>query len=215
MSTPNIRITTHESATRSAALFAYSEARRFRIVDRMFMALMPVQWALAIVISLRIASGVGQVPGPRAHASLLLALLGGGLLSAGPLLSALRHPGARRTRNTFAAAQMLMSGLLCCLPGGGAACQAHLFVSLALLSMYRDGQTLALGALFAVVELAARGLHLGQIGWAAFEAGFLAIVNAWSCREARSIWERVARAEAPTPESRILKPEPTGDARAA
>ena len=190
------------------------EAQRldlYRSTDRLFVLLMPVQWAGAILaaclLSPRSWAGTMSVVHPHVWVALVL----GGLLSIFPVSLALSCPGQAVTRQVIAVSQLLMSALLIDVTGGRIATHFHIFGSLALLAFYRDWRVLASATVVTASDHFVRGvfwpqsiyglavsspwLTLEHAGWVSFEDVFLLISCRQSLREMQQISLRQAQLE--------------------
>lgn len=182
---------------RAAAYFHSRQKRIFQTADRLFAALMAVQWLAGI------AAALWLFP-LHVRAAIFL----GGAISFFPILLALTRPGQASTRYTIAAGQMLMSGLLVYLTDGWIEMQFYIFVSLTFLAFYRDWRVLFLATAATVLEHLIRGFLLPQpvygvlsngewrwlehLGWVLFEAVFLCMACLRSTKKMWRIAERRA-----------------------
>jgi PAS domain S-box-containing protein len=143
---------------RALDIFAEKRLAHACHVDRMFAALMAVQWAFAIAVAAVLSPHAwgGSIQG---HTHVTAALAFGGAITVVPSLLALLMPGAPATRYTIAVAQMAMSGLLIHLTGGRIETHFHIFVSLACLAFYRDWRVLVPATLVAISDHALRGIY--------------------------------------------------------
>ena len=119
-------------------LFEESQEKLHKRTDRMFAALMALQWLAGIIAALWISpkAWVGQTS--YVHLHVWAALLLGGAISGFPIFLALTQPGKILTRHVIAVGQMLTSALLIHLTGGRIETHFHVFGSLAFLAFYRD-----------------------------------------------------------------------------
>src|SRR4051812_25925341 len=95
------------SRARAAVLFAANEHELHRRTDRLFAALMLLQWLAAIVFSLWVSPVTWDGPVSRTHLHVWAAIVVGGAISVFPALLGLLRPGHASTRFTIATAQML------------------------------------------------------------------------------------------------------------
>jgi PAS domain S-box-containing protein len=133
----NDELKVHESSAEHAEqLFEHHQQEMFRKTDKFFAWLLPAQWLASILVALFVApqAWAGK-PNPLPP---LVAIIFGAVVSAIPLLLVYLRPGSAATRYTVAISQMLMSALFIELTGGRIATHFHVFVSLILLSFYRD-----------------------------------------------------------------------------
>ncbi|MEA2736250.1 MAG: hypothetical protein QOE14_2701 [Humisphaera sp.] len=180
----------------------------YRRTDRMFAALMAVQWVFgivaAMVISPRTWAGVESQMHPHVWAAVVL----GGVISLPPILLAVFKPGHAVTRYVISVAQMLTSALLIHLTGGRIETHFHVFGSLAFLAFYRDWRVLIPATVVVALDHFLRGLYFPQsvygvltasswrwlehAGWVIFEDLFLIASCLRSDKEMREIAQRAA-----------------------
>ena len=176
--------------------------------DRMFAALMGVQWlfgiAAATFISPRTWAGTSSALHPHVWAAFGL----GAAISFFPILLALLRPGHTSTRHVIAVAQMLWSALLIHLTGGRIETHFHVFGSLAFLAFYRDWKVLIPATVVVAGDHLLRGLYFPQsvygvltggswrwlehAGWVLFEDIFLIAACVRGQQEMRQIAQRAA-----------------------
>jgi signal transduction histidine kinase len=190
-------------ATRVRELMLSYEQRVYSRTNRLFVALFPVQWVIAI------ATALWWSPrGPAGADALKVAALLGGLFTVLPLAAIFCTPYRARTRFAVAFAQAGFSALLILLTAGRIETHFHVFVSMAFLAMYRDWRILAVATAAVVVHHLVLGtwwpaavycdptsneswLRTAEHGgWVLFEN----LVLGWSClisrREALEICQR-------------------------
>ncbi len=180
-----------------------------RHTDRLFAALMPLQWlasALAVLyFTPRSATGAVDY---RAIGS---AIVMGSCITLVPVYLALRRPGRVSTRQVMAVAQISWSAVLIHFTGGQTGGQFHVFGSLAVLACYRDRRVLATATFVVACEQFVRGvvgpppafarLELQLVptpeylAWVVFELGFLLVSMRQSVREMSRIALQQARLE--------------------
>jgi len=135
-------------------------------VDREIALLMFVQWALAVIFSLRISQNIYP---ESQHLHFLIALVGGGIICSLPMYFAFWKPGERVGRHLVAIAQISFSSLFIYLFAGKPEAHFHVFCSLALLATYRDWQVLITATLATITEHAIRsfmmGSHFAENNW--------------------------------------------------
>jgi PAS domain S-box-containing protein len=196
---------------RAGALFDQSRDRIYRRTDRMFAALMIVQWLAGIAAALWIAPRAWDGLTSYTHPHVWAALFLGGAITSLPVYLALRRPGEATTRYVIAAAQMLWSALLIHLTGGRIETHFHVFGSLAFLAIYRDWRVLVPATLVIALDHFLRGVYWPQsvfgvltaspwrwvehAGWVLFEDAFLAYACVQSTREMRQTAVERARIE--------------------
>ena len=127
---------------RAREIFLDKQQRVFRATDRMFGALMIVQWAFAIVLALALTPGTWTGTESATHPHVWAALVFGGVLTTVPVLLAVFRSGTVVSRYTIAVTQMCMGALLIHLTGGRIETHFHIFGSLAFLAFYRDWRVL-------------------------------------------------------------------------
>jgi hypothetical protein len=207
-------ITTRADELEAAQL----RARRVKI-DRMFAALLVVQWLAGIVAALLVSPYAWFGKQQTIHVHVWIALLGGAGITLLPVLLAIVRPGAASTRHVIAASQMLSSALLIHLSGGRIETHFHVFGSLAFLAFYLDWPVLVTATVVVAADHFLRGIFwpesvygvanpewwrfLEHAGWVAFEDVFLI----WSCflgrREVRNTAVRQAEVEQLTEQEQL------------
>ncbi|MBX3471440.1 MAG: response regulator [Planctomycetes bacterium] len=145
---------------RAAALLADHQRAVATRVDRVFAALMALQWVAGIVAALVVTPRTWAGPRSAPHPHVLDALVLGGAIAALPIFLALRRPGEAFTRHVIAGMQMLASALLIHLSGGRIETHFHVFGSIAFLAMYRDWRVLVTATLVVAADHALRGLFM-------------------------------------------------------
>ncbi len=191
---------------RAREIFLDKQARVFKATDRMFGALMIVQWAFAIVLSLVLTPGTWTGTESATHPHVWQALLLGGALTVVPVLLAVLRPGTLISRHTIAVTQMAMGALLIHLTGGRIETLFHIFGSLAFLAFYRDWRVLMPATALVIADNIVRGAWwpqsiygmadpshwrwLEHAGWVVFED----IVLIVSCvRAKQGLWTSAVR----------------------
>lgn len=149
-------------AQRSHALFAASHREVCEWVDRMFLRLMPVQWAASIVAAVTISPQTWAGSASATHIHVWAAIVLGGIITAFPLLMAQFRRGEPLTRHVIAVGQMLMSALLIHLTGGRIETHFHVFGSLAFLACYRDWSVLLTATIVVAADHFLRGVYFPQ-----------------------------------------------------
>jgi diguanylate cyclase (GGDEF)-like protein len=192
-------------------LFAGHRQSIFKRTDRMFAALMVVQWLAAIAAALWLSPKTWAGPNSQTHIHVWLAVFMGGAISLFPVALALLRPGEASTRYVIATAQMLMSSLLIHLTGGRIETHFHVFGSLAFLAFYRDWRVLVPSTVIVAADHFFRGMFwpesvygvlavsswrwLEHAGWVLFEDTFLFIAMRRGMSELCDIAERTAEGE--------------------
>ncbi|TVQ33351.1 MAG: response regulator [Phycisphaeraceae bacterium] len=189
---------------RSIELFNEHRQRVHRQTDRLFAALMAVQWVFGVCIALWISprTWIGELGSTHVH--VYAAIFMGAALSGLPIALALLRPGRPLTRHVMAASQMLWSALLIHLTGGRIETHFHVFGSLAFLAFYRDWKVLMTAVAVVGADHFLRGVYwprsvfgvgvisewrwLEHVGWVLFQCSILV----WACK--RGVWEMWALA---------------------
>ncbi len=130
----------------------------YRSTDRLFMWLLLVQWAVAIVLSLCISPYAWDGQTRSVHPHVYLAVILGGLLNVLPIALILHRPGWLGTRYTIAVCQMLWSALLIHITGGRIETHFHVFGSLAFLAFYKDWRVLVPATITVAADHYLRGM---------------------------------------------------------
>ncbi len=139
----NTDLERRETATRRAAdIFGAHQQLIYKRTDRMFAALMALQWVAGIAAAYWVSPKTWAGAESLTHIHVWAALLLGGAITSLPLMLALTQPGRASTRYSVALGQMLMGALLIHLTGGRIETHFHVFGSLAFLSFYRDWRVL-------------------------------------------------------------------------
>jgi PAS domain S-box-containing protein len=178
----------------------------YRRTDRMFAALMFIQWLAGIAVAVWISPKAWFGSTSHIHLHVWAAIFLGGLITVLPMLLAMLRPGATSTRYIIAIAQILMGALLIHLTGGRIETHFHIFGSLAFLAFYRDWKVLIPATLVVATDHFLRGVFWPQsvygvlgpngwrtfehAGWVLFEVFFLVIACAHSRRD---MWERALK----------------------
>ncbi|HEX3560770.1 MAG TPA: diguanylate cyclase [Pyrinomonadaceae bacterium] len=210
------RITTKwyaEESFQRRVIELFTEHRQsiFRRTDRMFAALMAIQWLAGIAAALWISPKTWAGPYSQTHIHVWAAVFLGGAISLFPISLALLRPGETSTRYVIATAQMLMSSLLIHLTGGRIETHFHVFGSLAFLAFYRDWRVLIPATVVVAADHFLRGMFwpesvygvlavsnwrwLEHAGWVLFEDTFLFIAIRRGMSEMCDIAERTAQGE--------------------
>ncbi len=171
-------------------------------VDRMFAALMVVQWIAGILAALFVSPRTWVGPRSAPHPHVLDAVVLGAAIAVLPIVLALRRPGEAFTRHVIAVMQMLASALLIHMSGGRIETHFHIFGSIAFLALYRDWRVLITATVVVATDHALRGMFMpwsvfgvvSESPWRWLEhaawVGFLDVVLAGAClRGAREMRE--------------------------
>lgn len=191
-----------------ASIFNEQQQSIYKHTDRMFAALMAIQWLAGVAAAYWISPATWAGTASQTHPHVWAALFLGGAISSLPIVLALTRPGCISTRYTVAVAQMLMGSLLIHLTGGRIETHFHVFGSLAFLSFYRDWRVLVPATLVVAADHFLRGAlwpesvygvltvsqwrWLEHAGWVLFEDTFLLIAIKRSVSEMWNIAERTA-----------------------
>src|SRR5678816_2939178 len=88
----------HVVESRTDAIFRAHMGEQHRQVDRWFLYLMFFQWFFAVAVAFLVSPYAWSGKQQTLHMHIPLAILGGGILSAAPIVMILRYPGAALTR---------------------------------------------------------------------------------------------------------------------
>ena len=176
---------------RSEQLYRIERAHLTRLTNRMFAALLVLQWLAGIAVAAWYSPRHLAARATTLETELITAVGLGGLIIALPLFLIRRRPEASLTRHVVAVAQMLFSGLLIHLTGGRTETHFHIFGSLAFLAFYRDWRVLLTASCVVATDQFARGMYwpesvfgmaagaatrwrwVEHVGWIVFEDIFL------------------------------------------
>ena len=189
-------------------IFSQHQQVIYKRTDRMFAALMGLQWLAAIAAAFWLSPKTWIGTTSQTHLHVWAAIFLGGAISAFPIALALIQPGRTSTRYVVAVGQMLMGALLIHLTGGRIETHFHVFGSLAFLSFYRDWRVLVPATIIVAADHFLRGFFwpqsvygvfaasewrwLEHAGWVLFENTFLLIAIKHSVSEMWNIAERTA-----------------------
>ena len=191
-------------AVEARRLFEQHRQAVYVRTDRLFAALLAVQW---------IAGAVGAAAsrvGPK-HSHVWAALLVGGAICLVPAAFGLLWPGKSFTRYCIAAAQILIGSLLVELTDGRFEAQ-YVFGFMAILALYRDWRVLVPAAGAVVLDHFLHGIishrllksaaemtewgTLSHMGWALFEDVVLMAACVTGAREMSAVAKRTAERDA-------------------
>jgi PAS domain S-box-containing protein len=213
MTETNTNSIAHEVKTshRVAEIFNGHQGLVHRRTDRMFAALMALQWLAGVAAALWVSPKAWEGTTSHTHPHVWAALFLGGAISSLPIILAVTRPGHITTRYTVAVGQMLMGALLIHLTGGRIETHFHVFGSLAFLSFYRDWRVLVPATVVVAADHLLRGVFwpqsvygvlaasqwrwLEHAGWVIFEDTFLLIAIRHSIGEMWGIAERTSEIE--------------------
>ena len=186
-------VTDPQVAERAAALRDDQLYVRRARIDRMFAALLFVEYLAGIAAALVVSPYAWEGKIKVLHMHVWVAVLGGAGIAILPILLAFLRPGATITRHVIAASQMLSSALLIHLTGGRIETHFHVFGSLAFLAFYLDWPVLITATVVVAADHFLRGIFwpesvygvanpewwrfLEHAGWVAFCDTFLI----WGC----------------------------------
>src|ERR1700722_6975815 len=193
-------------AARSQEIFQEQRQRIFRRTDRLFAALMILQWIGGTVAAFLLTPRTWEGSLSAVHVHVWLAVVFGGVLAVPPVLLAWRYPGRPVTRYVIAVTQMLFSSLFIHLSGGRIETHFHVFGSLAFLAFYRDWPLLIPATVIVAADHFLRGMFwpesvfgivlaspwrwLEHAAWVVFEDVFLII----SCQQGvKDLWDNAWR----------------------
>jgi two-component system sensor histidine kinase/response regulator len=212
MSVAITQLSTPELRRRADELYRQHQKQIYVRTDRMFAALMVLQWLACIITAYWISPRTWTGQFSQTHIHVWAALLLGGIITSLPVLLALTLPGRTVTRQTIAVAQMLTSALLIHLMGGRIEAHFHVFGSLAFLAVYRDWRVLVTATVVVAADHFLRGLFwpqsvygvlttqwfrtLEHAGWVVFEDVILLRAIYQSNLEMREIAARRTELEA-------------------
>ncbi|HZZ28952.1 MAG TPA: response regulator [Pirellulales bacterium] len=142
----------------AAELFAAHQQQIYVRTDRLFAALMLLQYIASIAAACWLSPRAWSGPLSQVHIHVWAAVIVGGMITAFPVLLAMTCPGKVFTRHVIAAAQMLTSALLIHLTGGRIETHFHVFGSLAFLAVYRDWKVLVTATVVVATDHLLRGI---------------------------------------------------------
>jgi two-component system, sensor histidine kinase and response regulator len=139
-------------------IFRDQQFRLHSRTDRLFAALMVLQWIGGVIAVLILSPLTWEGTHSEIHPHLYAATLLGGALTFFPVFLAWRYPGHYITRHVIAVAQMLFSSLFIHLSGGRIETHFHVFGSLAFLAFYRDWTVLVPATIVVAADHFLRGM---------------------------------------------------------
>ncbi|HWB74614.1 MAG TPA: histidine kinase dimerization/phospho-acceptor domain-containing protein, partial [Nannocystaceae bacterium] len=168
----------HDERARELAAKHFGEI--VRRTDRLFGALLLVEWiagiAVALVVSPRTWTGTASAVHPHVWTAIVL----GAVTAGAPGVLALAKPDRAYTRFVVAIAQMLWSALLIHVTGGRIETHFHAFGSLAFLAFYRDWRVLLTGSVVISIDHLARGMMYPESVFGVAMPGiWRAVEHAW------------------------------------
>jgi two-component system sensor histidine kinase/response regulator len=139
-------------------IFRDQQFRLHARTDRLFAALMVLQWLGGIIAACLLSPLTWKGAQSEVHPHVYAAAILGGLLASLPVYCAWRYPGRRLTRNVIAVTQMLFSSLFIHISGGRIETHFHVFGSLAFLAFYRDWTVLVPATVLVAADHFVRGM---------------------------------------------------------
>src|ERR1043166_7015219 len=144
--------------TRSQELFHAHQQAVYKRTDRIFAALLLLQWVAAVAAALWISPRTWVGTQSSVHIHVWGALGIGAALTSLPVVLAALQPGKPLTRHVIAVSQSLFSALLIHLTGGRIETHFHVFGSLAFLAFYRDWAVLVTATVVVAADHFWRGM---------------------------------------------------------
>jgi signal transduction histidine kinase/CheY-like chemotaxis protein len=170
-------------------------------LDRLFAALLLVQWLLIVPAILFV---LPESTLPEHSFKIWVEISVSVALTIVMGIAATRESGRALTRHLFAVAQVSLSGLLIHVTGGQIGTHGHIFGSMVVIAFYRDWRVLVTAIVVFLVDHVALGEVLGagmgagsmeHSGWVTFEFVFLSLGCLWSNREMFQVALRTAELE--------------------
>jgi signal transduction histidine kinase/DNA-binding response OmpR family regulator len=196
---------------RATWLLRQHQTRIYEQTDRMFAALMTVQWLAGIAAALWLTPLSWDGGESRVHLHVWLAVFLGGAITAFPVCLAVLRPGWVVTRHVIAIGQTLTSALLIHITGGRIETHFHVFGSLAFLAFYRDWRVLVPATIVVAGDHFLRGVYwpesvygvlvaspwrwVEHAGWVIFEDVVLLLGCHRSLKEMQGLARRTADLE--------------------
>ncbi len=149
-------------SSRVAELTAEAMLGVTRHANRLFAWMLGAQWIIAMLLAALYSPTAWTGSAWKPHEHLIAAGLLGGLIALPAAALLFLRAGSAFTPYLATAAQMLMGALLIHIAGGRIEFHFHVFVSLAMLLVYKRWQVLALGAGVAAVDHVTRSLLYPQ-----------------------------------------------------
>lgn len=201
----------HEEAQveneRSEAFYRRQEESVYQRADRIFSIFLPLQWIAAVIAVFFLKDSDNNL-----HPHIWETIFFSGIIALVPLFSILKFPAAKFTRHIVAVSQILMAGLFIHLTDGRIETHFYIFVSLALLSLYKDWKILISAIAVTFADHLIRGWHypfsiygvsgdaewrwLEHAGWILFESLILIVICRQSALEMTQTAKRSAELDA-------------------
>lgn len=198
-------------AVRAKELRELQKQERYKRIDRMFAALLVIQYVAGIIGALIVSPYAWEGKERVLHMHVWVAILAGAGVTLLPVLMAWLRPGTLMTRHIIAASQMLSSALLIHLTGGRIETHFHVFGSLAFLAFYLDWGVILTATVVIAADHFARGIFwpesvygvanpewwrfLEHAGWVVFEDIFLIYACIFTNRDLDAAAVRQAEVE--------------------
>ena len=144
--------------SRTEELYLDQHVRIFKRTDRLFAALLLVQWIGGIVAALALSPLSWEGSESKIHPNVWAAIFLGGAIVAFPVLLGYTRSGMTLTRHVIGVSQMLLSAMLIHISGGRIETHFHVFGSLAFLSFYRDWKVLLSASVVVALDHFIRGV---------------------------------------------------------
>jgi signal transduction histidine kinase len=143
---------------RGEEIFAETEKKLHRRIDKLLVALLFAQWFLAVIWAATLSPLSWNGLNSSLHIHVKAAIVVGGLITFFPFILLRKASGSALCRHSVAIAQMLMSALLIHISGGRIETHFHIFGSLAFLKFYRDWKVLLTATAIVIIDHIGRGM---------------------------------------------------------
>ena len=165
---------------RAEVLFRSHWDAILRRTDRLFAALLGVQWLGGILVALLVSPRTWAGTTSQVHLHVWTAVGLGLVIVSLPIVLALTRPGESLTRHVVAIAQMLFGALLIHLTGGRIETHFFIFGSLAFLAFYRDWRVLISATVVVAADHLLRGIFWPESVYGVLSASIWRTVeHAW------------------------------------
>lgn len=195
-----------EQYSNAQEYFEATYEQDLRRINRLMIALMVLQWLAAMAAALFFTPHTYLGQQSAVHAHVWATALIGFAISGSAILAMRYRPYSPNTRHIVAAMQMLWGALIIHVSGGRIEAHFHIFVSIAILSIYRDWRILVTATVVIALDHYIRGIYypLSVFGvstaseyrwlehsvWVCFEVAFLGPSCARNYREIRELCNR-------------------------
>lgn len=192
-----------EQYSNAQEYFQATYARDVKRLNRLMIALMVLQWLAATAAAIFFTPHTYLGQHSAVHAHVLATSMIGFAISGSAILAMCYRPYSPNTRHIVALMQVLWSALIIHVSGGRIEAHFHVFVSIAILSVYRDWKILLTATIAVGIDHYVRGVYypLSVFGvntaspyrwlehsvWVGFELAVLAPVCASHYRELREL----------------------------